>query len=108
MWLIKSELELETHNGTTKDDLLMLLAWLYEYRTSIELAKENAALRTPAELAELVKAREENRILPEGFTCTMSADDKTLYAWYPEGNFIATAKQCYITPGGGRRCGDAK
>lgn len=27
--LIKKELELETHNGTTKADLLMLLDWTY-------------------------------------------------------------------------------
>lgn len=27
--IVKEELELETHNGTTKDDLLMLLDWVY-------------------------------------------------------------------------------
>lgn len=27
---IKRELELDTHNGTTKDDLLNMLRWLYE------------------------------------------------------------------------------
>ena len=27
---IKRELELETHNGTTKDDLLNMLRWLCE------------------------------------------------------------------------------
>lgn len=27
--IIKEELELITHNGTTKDDLLMLLDWTY-------------------------------------------------------------------------------
>lgn len=27
--IIKKELSLETHNGTTKDDLLMLLDWTY-------------------------------------------------------------------------------
>lgn len=27
--IIQEELELETHNGTTKDDLIMLLDWAY-------------------------------------------------------------------------------
>lgn len=27
---IKDELELDTHNGTTKDDLLMMLEWIYK------------------------------------------------------------------------------
>lgn len=27
--LIKHEMELETHNGTTKEDLLMFIEWLY-------------------------------------------------------------------------------
>lgn len=33
MFGIKKELDLETHNATTKDDLLMMLEWLYNYRT---------------------------------------------------------------------------
>lgn len=27
---VQNELELETHNGTTKEDLLMMLRWLFE------------------------------------------------------------------------------
>ena len=27
---IQREIELETHNGTTKDDLLLLLRWLFD------------------------------------------------------------------------------
>ena len=62
------------------------------------------ALGTPSELAELVKARDEGRILPEGYGCLMSSDNKTLYVWYPEGKFAAVSKQSYIVPSGERRC----
>lgn len=32
--LIKCEIDLETHNGTTKDDLLMMIEWLYDKATN--------------------------------------------------------------------------
>ena len=35
--IIKKELSLETHNGTTKDDLLMLLDWTYNRLAKADL-----------------------------------------------------------------------
>lgn len=38
--VIKNELDLETHNGTTKDDLLMLLDWTYNRLVKRDLEVE--------------------------------------------------------------------
>lgn len=35
--IVKEELELETHNGTTKDDLIMLLDWIYNRLIKVDL-----------------------------------------------------------------------
>lgn len=35
--IIEKELSLETHNGTTRDDLLMLLDWTYNRLTKGDL-----------------------------------------------------------------------
>lgn len=50
-----------------------------------------------AEALERPKAKAENRILPEGFSCVESCDDKTLYVFHPEGKRVTSGINHAIT-----------
>ena len=44
---IQDELELETHNGTTKEDLLMMLRWLFDQFDVVEAGKTETIEECP-------------------------------------------------------------
>lgn len=68
-------------------------------RESAEKLRNGAELirKLNKEFAELAKAKAENRILPEGFSCVESCDDKTLYVFHPEGKRVTSGINHAIT-----------
>lgn len=50
--IVEEELRLETHNGTTKDDLLMLLEWTYYRAIKKDLCSDNCWIPVKKRLPE--------------------------------------------------------
>lgn len=86
------EQEVESSYPNTLKCILEGFNRLAEYEDFFEQNKT-----TPSELAELVKARGEGRMLPEGFSCVMLSDEKTLAVFYPEGKCVASEPRQYFT-----------
>ena len=67
--------------------------WGFEKQELIDRLKKLSAYEdTNLEPAEVVKAKKENRILPEEFACLTLSDGKTLAAWYPKGKNVAVQR----------------
>lgn len=84
--LIKEEIDLVTHNGTTKEDLLMLIEWLY-YRVIKKKWIPFIMEYDEEEQAEILQGK-----LPEEDEDILVTDGKTVW----EDTFIRDGEECYL------------